>query len=252
MHLLKDQKPILYAAALDKEGFLNIARKAPKKKPYSCINCGNLMRVRRGPIRRAHFAHINKDFDSTCSPETVLHKAFKMALHKRFRECITKSVELPVKWKCQLCGKLHEGNFVKRAHISKLEHEIGDFVADVALLDIDQSAFCAIEVVVTNPPKEEKIAFYKDSGIWMTIFQLAGDEDMEMAYDTPLIPTSFDFCPDTFRKNEINPKPVYNFGAVTSLSSPDFSSERPNQSAITNSADNNAAVGYLNRLEKRH
>jgi len=170
------------------------------------------MRVRRGFKRRAHFAHINKDFDSICNPETVLHKAFKIALHERFQEHIVKPLPLPINWHCLKCGQRHEGNILRKARASRLEYDVGDFTADVALLDECQKTICAIEVAVTNPPNEEKVAYYKRNGIWLVIFRLESDEDIVKAKETPLLPTSFDFCPDAFRNKNDGPALNSDFG----------------------------------------
>ncbi len=248
--LTKKQEPILYAAAYNEDYALIIAREAPKKRIYSCVNCGNTMRVRRGPIRRAHFAHINKDFDSTCNPETVLHKSFKIALHNRIQDCLDRSIGLSVEWKCQLCGKIHEGNLVKKIQISNLEFPMGDFIADVALLDNDGNVVCAIEVVVSSPPKEGKFSFYKNNGIWMTIFRLTTDEDMDKVYETPLNPTSFDYCPNTFLKKEIKSDSPHNLDEITSVSVADFISYTPKQNNLKATPKIIEEVGNLKLLKK--
>lgn len=246
----KKRKPILYAAALNEDCTLTIAKEAPKKRIYSCVICGNAMRVRRGPIRRAHFSHINKDFDSTCNPETVLHESFRIALHNRIQDCLDKSIELSVEWKCQLCGKIHEGNLVKKTQISNLEFPIGDFIADVALLDNDANVVCAIEVVVSSPPKEGKSSFYKNSGIWMIIFRLTTDEDLDMVYETPLNPTSFDYCPNTFRKEEIKTDSLHNLYEITSVSAADFISYTLKQNNLKATPNIIEEVGNLKLLKK--
>jgi len=203
--LIRNYKKILYTAAFNEGNHLAYAKDAPRKRPYICVNCGNPMKVRRGPINRPHFAHLNKAFDLTCNPETVLHKCFKIALHERFQEHIEKLLPLQIAWHCLKCGRPHDGNFLKIAKSSKLEYDMVDFIADVGLLSNDQKIYCAVEVAVTNPPKEEKLAYYIKNEIWLVVFKLISDEDLDKVKETPLNPTSFDFCPSAFRNKENEP-----------------------------------------------
>ncbi len=149
-----------------------------------------------------------------------------------------------------MCGKPHEANLIKSAHESRLEYAMGDFVADVALLDQDHAALCAVEIVVTNSPEDEKVAYYKDSGIWLVLFKLESDTDIEKARDTPLTPTSFDFCPEAFRKKAVEPGCAEKAVEGTSTAVPHHNSNEPYEDGHSGETDNFSGGSY-SKLIKR-
>lgn len=74
---------ILMPFALSAGGELARAETAPRGEPYSCLDCGARLKLRRGDMRAPHFAHT---LPSTCTGEGVLHKAAKLELWRALQE----------------------------------------------------------------------------------------------------------------------------------------------------------------------
>ena len=68
--------------ALDHTGELASALTAPKHVPYTCLECGGSLHVRRGEENAAHFAHTAHDTQG-CSGESVIHRAAKRLLRQQ-------------------------------------------------------------------------------------------------------------------------------------------------------------------------
>lgn len=73
-----------YSYALDNENHLICAEGAEKGRDYFCPSCGEKMILRKGTIRRPHFAHkVNTEH---CSYESYLHIIAKKQICKCFNE----------------------------------------------------------------------------------------------------------------------------------------------------------------------
>lgn len=120
---------------------------ADKDKRYKCVECNNNVILRRGEIRRAHFAHHAQT--STCSyydhpNESQIHKDAKMLMAK----LLTEKKQIQFVWKCDYppCyGTLSDTNafselptiIYKEGDEVKVEYRDPEnkWVADVALLN---------------------------------------------------------------------------------------------------------------------
>ncbi|MBZ9715630.1 competence protein CoiA family protein [Deinococcus multiflagellatus] len=71
--------------ALAEGGTLARATTAPKgpDHPYTCLDCGTRVKLRRGPKRAPHFSHYDV---TTCTGEGVIHHAAKLELARALRE----------------------------------------------------------------------------------------------------------------------------------------------------------------------
>ena len=113
--------------------------------------------------------------------------------------------------------------------IDTLRKSLDNYKADIALLDAAHDALRAIEVVVTHPPEGEKISFYKNNNIWLTTFKLNSDEDLKKAFEVPLHPTSFNFCPNVIQTTDNLSESTNDFNATPPNPLELIQNDQPNQ-----------------------
>jgi len=186
------KKDILYSLARTTGEALIHANDARKGEEYACLTCNGLMLLRRGERKRAHFAH--KSLSPNCTPESALHSGFKRLLFERLQACLGEQVPLGIEWECEPCCGRHEGNLLKRAAHVAMEHNVGSCRPDVALLGGEGQVVAAIEIVVSHPPEEATVAYYKQNSIPLVIFKLVSDTEITRVNETVLKPDLVDIC----------------------------------------------------------
>lgn len=139
------------------------------------MECGEPLIARKGESRRPHFAHSQ---DSTCSAESALHKIGKLLVKKRIDQAITSGEDIPLRWNCGYCYEDHQANLMKRARRCELEHSIATARADVALLDANDQAYAALEIVVTHKPEEATRRVYERNNVRLLRFDLKTEDDL--------------------------------------------------------------------------
>lgn len=137
--------------ALDAEGRVASPWTAPAGDHYSCMACSERVIVRRGAVRRAHFAHLPES-TRTVSYESIEHAAFKrllvqgLRLHQKFvRNFTCLDCRLP---------RQRPSTILPGARIDE-EVVIGSFRADVGVVR-DGRPVLAFEVYVTHEVGEDK------------------------------------------------------------------------------------------------
>lgn len=159
----------LIPLAYDHDGNVVTVKSAERGRQYVCPDCGGRLMFRNSGktgkgSRRPHFAHIG-DGEHPCTGESVLHAAFKEKAAALFRSLIEEKKPFPIEWKCSKCGADNKGNLLYMAASVDTEHDLGSCRPDVALLDENGTVVVALEVVVSHPPTEETLKYYKDHGI---------------------------------------------------------------------------------------
>ncbi len=89
---------ILYSVAYTQEGHLIKAANAHKGQSYICPNCNLELILRRGKIKRPHFAH--KTLSVNCTPETALHYKFKILLKEKIQQHLESKLPLDIQSNC--------------------------------------------------------------------------------------------------------------------------------------------------------
>lgn len=190
-------RQILYTIAYDVNGELICAEDAEKGERYACPGCAGVVVPRRSVqqikgAKRPHFAHLVKS--PNCEPESVLHFGFKRLLAKRIQGHLERGEALPFKWDCDHCALEHEGNLLKKAFSVREEHSLGSCRPDIVLLTEQGLPVWALEVVVTHPPEQATLTYYKDHGIALAVFKLEGDADLRRVDAPILFPNAVDQC----------------------------------------------------------
>ena len=183
---------ILYSVAYTPEGHWIKAANAQKGQSYICPNCNRYLILRRGKIKRPHFAH--KTLSVNCTPETALHYIFKILLHEKIQHYLETNLPLDIKWNCEYCPNPHTGNLLKKAVQVKLEHNLGVCKPDIALLDKDNKVIAAIEVVVSHSPEQSTLDYYELNKIVLIQYILTTDEDISRLNNPLIEPDKVALC----------------------------------------------------------
>ncbi|MBD1900322.1 hypothetical protein H6F50_16530 [Coleofasciculus sp. FACHB-712] len=183
---------ILYSVAYTQEGHLIKAVNAQKGQSYICPNCNRELILRRGKIKRPHFAH--KTLSVNCTPETALHYIFKILLREKIQHHLESKLPLDIKWNCEYCPNPHTGNLLKKAVQVKLEHNLGVCKPDIALLDKDNKVIAVIEVVVSHSPEQSTLDYYERNKIALIQYILTTDEDISRLNNPLIEPDKVNFC----------------------------------------------------------
>jgi len=127
---------------------------ASKGSKYFCPSCGDLLVLRKGEIKQAHFSHRATD---TCSQETVIHKLAKSLIVQVIRDWKEGKGEAPtVNRKCPECGTYTVQQIPQKVEGAVEERRLeSGYVADVAILE-KQNVVAAVEVKVHHAVDEEK------------------------------------------------------------------------------------------------
>lgn len=190
-------KKLLYTSAFDHNGHIVNADDAEKGGVFTCVECStNLVLKKSGKsgkgTKRPHFAH--STLASDCTPESVLHFTFKTLLAEKLSEDIRLSNQVKFKWHCETCNGTHAGNLLKQAKKIEVEHSLAECRPDILIIDKNDKAHVAIEIVVTHKPEEKAIKFYKENHISMIQIDLKSDEDIYRIPEKLTNPTRVSTC----------------------------------------------------------
>lgn len=140
--------------AHDQTGSLVSVENAVPGQQYFCPACSSRLILRRGAIKKPHFAHKPNDI---CSQETIVHKTAKELVQRAIADWKAGEAATPtVQRKCQICEVTVIQALPDKVEAAALEMRLPDgFIADVALL-VDNLPVAAIEILVTHAVGEEK------------------------------------------------------------------------------------------------
>lgn len=162
--------------ALDAENNFVRPEQAIKGMSYFCPSCHSEIVLRKGAVRKAHFAHKS---NSDCNQETVIHKTTKLIVQKAVEDWKAGIAPAPVlRRKCNGCGKKIVQPLPDIVDETMLEYRLkSGLVADVVLLS-KKIPRAAIEIRVTH-----KVDEYKKKNIGIPFIELDG----ESVIDNPAI-----------------------------------------------------------------
>ena len=140
--------------AFDDEKKLYDPETAEKGKRYFCPACQDAVILRKGEIKKAHFAH---KVSETCNQETILHKTAKQLIVDAISDWKSDKTDAPVlKRTCEICRESKDQPLPDKVEYAMLEYRMPDgFIVDVALMVENESA-AAIEIRVSHAVDENK------------------------------------------------------------------------------------------------
>ncbi len=140
---------------IDSEGQLESAKKAIKGKDYFCPVCFEKIILRKGKIKRPHFAH---KANTKCSQESVIHKTAKLLIQKVIRDWKAGVNNPPVLLRqCGGCGQFKEQKLPEKVEDAVLEYRLKEgVIVDVGLV-VNETVQSAVEVKITHEVDDEKL-----------------------------------------------------------------------------------------------
>lgn len=136
---------------------------AEKGQDFSCPLCDSEVILKRGKVRRPHFAHKS---DTTCSGEGVRHKVAKQMVYLMYRRSIdTPMISIGISRKCPNCSKyaIHSQGRTGYDDDVKCEVDVGRHRVDIALFRGGKPAY-GIEIRDTHPVDDAKWDAFKKLG----------------------------------------------------------------------------------------
>jgi Competence protein CoiA-like family len=145
---------------------------ASKDSKYFCPSCEDLLILRKGKIKRAHFSH---KASNSCSQETVIHKLAKSLIVQVIKDWKAGKGEAPtVKRKCLECGTYTIQKIPKSVDGAIEERKLDSgYIADVAILK-NHETVAVVEVKVHHAVDEEK-----KTNIGIPFIEVLGEEIIE-------------------------------------------------------------------------
>ena len=139
------QYPVAYARPYETVHI----EEAQRGRPHFCFGCDREMVLRRGHIRRPHFAH--KAGFVRCQKDHTLHEAAKAFICQGFRHAMTAGGEYQVGYPCERCETPINVNVASEgASIASERVVVQGTRADLVVFQPDGSPRVIIEIVVTH------------------------------------------------------------------------------------------------------
>ena len=139
------QYPVAYARPYEAVHI----KDAQRGRPHFCFGCHREMVIRRGSIRRPHFAH--KAGFVQCEKDNTLHEAAKAFIYQGFQRAVATEAEYQVGYPCERCEtpiRVHVA--LAGASIASERTVVKGTRSDLAIFQPDGSLRVIIEVVVTH------------------------------------------------------------------------------------------------------
>jgi hypothetical protein len=185
------KKTVQYGFALDNAGKLTHISDIDQNmnNSFVCSGCGQEMIAALGEVNAHHFRHKN----TTCSYETYLHQAAKLAFFEMFYNCLNEEKTLSITLNRQLicksnklklspfadCSSIGLSKYNLVSLFTKAELETHDkatgFKPDVLLTNPQTGHKCYAEIFVTHKCPDEKI----NSGIPIIEFDIKSEIDIK-------------------------------------------------------------------------
>jgi len=194
--------------ALDELDRLCSPVEAEKGKPYRCPACKQPVILKKGQIKKPHFAH---KADNNCNQETIIHQTAKILIKRAVDEWKSGTGKAPVLERlCEICMFPATQPLPDKVEGAILEQRLADgSIADVALLT-NGKPVVAVEIRVTHAVDDNKAA-----RLSIPFIELEGLAVIENPYVWKSIKDSFkpftcEKCRDAFKKFKIEAKKIAN------------------------------------------
>ena len=158
--VMEIQYPVAYARPREtvrEAAHINAAR---RERPHCCFGCHREMVIRRGPVRRRHFAH--KAAFGQCEGDNALHEAAKAFICQGLRRAVATEGEYRVRYPLQKMQDSHQSQCCqrRRKHQQRENCGRGDTLR-LVIFQPDGSPRVIIEIVVTHDLETKTEQKYK-------------------------------------------------------------------------------------------
>lgn len=204
MKPIPQHEPVLQWALVDGQArhVSEFAHLPPRQRPPAlCPVCRQPVIMRLGKVRAHHVAHQPGAVCTATQPETVIHLNAKFHLQTVLQQATSlKIVQSCVGRGGLSCKRTHDVAYLRGWDRVEVEYPLGPYRLDVALLRAG-AVIGAVEIRVTHPCEDEKIAFLQKRKVaWLEIA-------VTPAFYTP--PTAWDASraldPERYNEALLNP-----------------------------------------------
>lgn len=133
----------------------------------TCFQCNEIVIAKKGQKRRHHFAHVSSKASCIINPESLLHKYAKEVIQKDLLLNLPKNNN----WKGEDGSELEGDGYVDFEEVIA-EKSIDSIRPDLTATLYNSERKFYIEIVVTNPPSEEKIQRIHDLALDTVVIDL--------------------------------------------------------------------------------
>lgn len=135
---------------------------AQRGHPHFCFGCDREMVIRRGHIRRPHFAH--KAGFVQCEKDNTLHEAAKAFICQGFRHAVATGTEYQVQYPCKRCEAPISVNVASEgAKIASEKTVVKGTRSDLVVFQPYGFPRVIIEIVVTHDLEEDTKQRYEEA-----------------------------------------------------------------------------------------
>ena len=135
---------------------------AQRGRAHFCFGCDREMVIRRGHVRRPHFAH--KAGFVRCEKDNTLHEAAKAFICQGFLHAVTTGAEYQVGYPCKGCKTPISVNVaIEGASIASERVVVKGTRSDLAIFQPDGSPRVIIEIVVTHDLERDTKQRYEEA-----------------------------------------------------------------------------------------
>ena len=184
--------PLKLPFALKAGRLLHISDATPEDGGrYSCPGCLSPLVLRKGRLRRHHFAHLS---GIGCG-ETALHHAAKLLIYEGISRALNENSDITLAWPCGQCDAAHNWPLLKKAVRVGMEEGLGGFRPDIALYGTNGEALAAIEVIVNHAPETAARQYYQAQRIGLIECRIETVDDLQRLRDMRVFhATAVDVC----------------------------------------------------------
>jgi len=189
---------LLLEYALNKEGKMIFTSEAVKSESYICPACQEEVRIRKPHLtegqkyyKRPHFFHKNEN--KHCA-ESVLHQMFKERIAAHLKSRIADGLSCEITYNCTTCHHQHNLNILENVVGIATEHDLGEVIPDIALLDENQHLRVAIEIIYKHSPEKKALDYYSKHQIPVVCINVESFDELDKAESMLLSPSDVVWC----------------------------------------------------------
>jgi predicted RNA-binding Zn-ribbon protein involved in translation (DUF1610 family) len=206
---------ILYKFAQDDNGNITHINNTSSNVNYYCPECKEKFILKKGNIRKHHFAHMNTS-NCTGTGEGYLHKTFKKMFLEKINENLNKNIPMYIFLKCNYCNNILKINILPNNTSIKEEYDLTICRPDIALLDEKGNVITVFEIVVSHKPENGVIKYYNDKNILLIQINIFSENDLinidETINKNTIIVTRPDYFNVCMNPNCISKRKIYRRG----------------------------------------
>lgn len=165
---------VQFEFAKSSSGKIVYANNAEKGGTFICLNsnCNGEMILKKGKVRRAHFAH--KHIEYNHAGETALHYNTKFLLYDFIQESLLNKTSIFLQFQCP-CSETHSINLLDNVNTVYMEKQASDSYRPDISLYCDNELKMVIEVIVTHDLDSDSVSYLEKHEIPFLKIHISSD-----------------------------------------------------------------------------